>query len=150
MSWILGQHHTVTVMVTDVLLMASKHLAATSLNICNLYCFNTVLHQSTLQGKGTTDKSNVLPPLSSNTASFVRWKINGLFNDMFSTPVNRQKQIPTLLDVICYQNWIHSLSLPPFTIPKANSTTAAQMKIEQENPIFIDSPSPKTGHFVEY
>jgi hypothetical protein len=24
------------------------------------------------------------------------------------------------------------------------------MKIEQENPIFIDSPSPKTGHFVEY
>jgi hypothetical protein len=30
MSWILGQHHSQTVMITDVLFMARKHLAATS------------------------------------------------------------------------------------------------------------------------
>ena len=76
MPWILGQHHTKTVMITDVLLMTRKHLAATSFKHQTVYCFNTVLHQRTLHGRGTINESEVLLPLSSNATSFVRWRIN--------------------------------------------------------------------------
>jgi len=53
-------------------------------NISNLYCFNTVLHQGTFKGRRTTDKSDMLLPLSSNATSFVRWR-NSLVNDAPST-----------------------------------------------------------------
>jgi len=49
-------------------------------NTSNLYCFNTVLHQGSLKGRGTTGKSDLLIPLSSNATSFVRWRIS-LFSD---------------------------------------------------------------------
>ena len=78
-SWILGQHQIKIVMVTDALPMTRKDLARSSLNISNFYYFNTVLHQGTLQGRQTTDKSNVLLPTSSNAPSFVRWTVT-LFN----------------------------------------------------------------------
>jgi hypothetical protein len=57
-------------------------------NISHLYCFNTVLHQGTLQGRWTTDKSKVLLPLSNNAASFVRWRINWSLQWCVFTPVN--------------------------------------------------------------
>jgi len=52
-------------------------------NISNLYCWNTVLHQRTLQGRRSTHKSWVLFPPSSNAASHVGWKVS-LFNDASS------------------------------------------------------------------
>jgi hypothetical protein len=49
-------------------------------NISNLYSFNTVLHQRTLQGRRSIHKSDVLLPLYSNATSPLRWRIS-LFND---------------------------------------------------------------------
>jgi len=40
-------------------------------NISNLYCFNTVLHQGTLNRRRTTDTSDMLLPLSSNATSLL-------------------------------------------------------------------------------
>ena len=72
-SRILGQHHIKIVWLVMFYLWPAKELP---LHISNLYCLNTVLHQRTLQGRRTTDKSEVLLPLSSNAASFVWWRIS--------------------------------------------------------------------------
>ena len=45
-------------------------------DISNLYSFNTVLHQRTSQQRRTFDKSEVLLPLPSNAASFLRWRLS--------------------------------------------------------------------------
>ena len=78
-------------------------------NISTLYYFNTVLHQRTLQGRGTTDESEVLLPLLSNAACFVRWRIESSQWCIF-TPFNRQTNphITTHYN-ICYQDCVHSL-----------------------------------------
>jgi hypothetical protein len=54
-----------------------------SSNVSNFYYFNTLLHQGTLQGRQTTDKSKVLLPTSSKATSSVRWTVS-LFNDASS------------------------------------------------------------------
>jgi hypothetical protein len=61
-----------------------------------------VLQQRTFLGRGTTDKSEVLLPLSSNATCFIRWRINWLSQLCIFTPVDRQKQVPTLLHITIY------------------------------------------------
>jgi len=91
-----------------------------------------VLHQGTLQGSETTDKSQVLLSLSNNVASFVRWRTT-LFNDASSLLLTDSKRNPS----ITTSPRLGSLPVIPFsTTTKANSTTAAQTKTEQDNPIF--------------
>jgi len=75
------------VKITDVLSMTRKDLELPS-NISKLYSFNTVLHQWTFQGRQPTNKSEVLLPLPSKVASFLRCRISP-FNDAL-TPVDRQ------------------------------------------------------------
>ena len=77
-------------------------------NISNPYCFNTMLHQRTLQGRQYTHKSELLFPLSSNTASFVRLKIS-LFNAWSHQLTNSNKSIHYYI-ITSHQGWIHSLS----------------------------------------
>jgi len=67
----------------------------------------------------------------------------GLFNDVF-TPVHRQRQIPTLLDIVRYHDWVHS-AIPLSTTPKANSTTAAQIKTGQPSFHIQKALAPKWG-----
>jgi len=64
-------------MINGVSPMTRKDLAGTS-NISNLYCFNIVLHQRTLKDFELDANLRVQHPHSSNTASFVRWKIGSL------------------------------------------------------------------------
>ena len=67
-----------------------------------LFTVSTVLHQTTLQGRVNADEYEVLLPMSSNVTCFVRWRINRSYQRCIFTPVNRQKQIPTLLHIIIY------------------------------------------------
>jgi hypothetical protein len=48
MSWILGQHHVKTVIITDVIPTIGEFSQELSSNINHLYYFNTVLHHMTL------------------------------------------------------------------------------------------------------
>jgi hypothetical protein len=66
-------------------------------NISNYYYFNTVLHQGTSQGRQTTDKHKVLLSTSSKATSSVRWTVSHSLQWCVFTPVNRQKQMPSLI-----------------------------------------------------
>jgi len=91
MSWILGHPHTKTVIITDVLLVTRKHMAATPKGPykqgklqtnprCCFYC-PTMLH----------------PLLGGESV--------GLFNDAPSLLLTDSKKIPALLH---HQDWVHS------------------------------------------
>jgi hypothetical protein len=76
--------------------------------ITNFYCFNTVLHEGTLQGRQTTGKFEMLLPLSSNVTSFVRWRIS-LFNDA-SSHLWTESNKPLI--ITHHQDWVDTLSFP--------------------------------------
>ena len=69
-------------------------------NISNLYCWNTVLHQRTLQGRRSTHKSWVLFPPSSNAASPVGCKVS-LFNDASSHLLTDNNKFPHYYILLC-------------------------------------------------
>jgi hypothetical protein len=109
MSWILGQHHTKTVMIIMFCLCPENIWQQLPSNVSNLYCFKTVLHQSILQGRGTTDKSKV--PFHCPTAlhPLLGEESSGLINDEFSLLLTDSKRNPTLLR---HQDWVLCLLFP--------------------------------------
>jgi hypothetical protein len=101
--------------------MTKKDMVGLPSNISNPYFLNTVLHQRALQGRWYTHKSELLFPLSSNTASFVRWKIS-LFNDASSHLLTNSFKSTCCYIVTSYQVLVHSLS----AMSKINSVLDAE------------------------
>jgi hypothetical protein len=94
-----------------------------------------VLHQGTLQGRQTTDKSKVLLPTSSKAASSVRWTVS-LFNDASSHLLTDRNKCPYYYSIITHT------TNSGFTVlsktPKTNSSTASlQNHTAQYNTVFI-------------
>ena len=94
-----------------------------------------MLHQGTLQGRQTTDKSKVLLPTSSKAASSVRWTVS-LFNDASSHLLTDRNKCPYYYSIITHT------TNSGFTVlsktPKTNSTTATpQNHTAQYNTVFI-------------